>query len=178
MNLPNAITLLRILLVPVFAWLVVTERPVAASIVFVIAAVSDGIDGFLARLLRQHTELGAILDPIADKFLALTALILLVSAGAMPMWLLGVALLRDVVVFGTGVTAKLRRRAIAAEPTRISKYGTFTLMASIALGLFARSSERAEELLPFVAVLGVVAAECLLVASVQYGLRWRGLLAR
>lgn len=178
MNLPNAITLIRIFLVPVFAWLLLSGRPLAALVVFVVAAVSDGLDGLLARALDQRTELGAILDPIADKFLALTALVLLVSAGTLPLWLLGVALFRDLIVFATGLTSKLRRRPIAAEPTRISKYATFTLMTSIALGLVSRTGELSYELLPFVAALGVVSAECMIVASVQYALRWRGLLAR
>ncbi len=147
----------------------------AALIVFVGAAASDGLDGLLARALDQRTELGAILDPIADKFLALTALVLLVSVESIPLWLLIFALLRDGVVFATGVTSKLARKPIAAEPTRISKYATFTLMAAITLGLLVRADPRGLELVPYLAAIGVVSAECLLVASVQYGLRWRQL---
>lgn len=178
MNLPNSITLLRIVLVPVFAWLHLSGRPVGALAVFAFAALSDGVDGLLARALNQRTELGAILDPIADKFLALTALVLLVSVETLPGWLLAVALLRDGVVFGTGLTSKLTRRPIAAEPTRISKYATFTLMASITLGLVVRADPRGRELVPYVAAVGIVAAECMAVAAFQYALRWRHLLDR
>ena len=176
MNLPNSITLLRILLVPVFAWLHLSGRPVGALAVFVFAAISDGLDGLLARALDQRTEVGAILDPIADKFLALTALVLLVSVETLPAWLLVIALLRDGVVFGTGLTSKLTRRPIAAEPTRISKYATFTLMAVITLSLVMRAEPRGRDLAAYVAALGIVSAECLAVASVQYALRWRHLL--
>lgn len=178
MNLPNSITLLRILLVPVFAWLHLSGRPLGALSVFVFAALSDGVDGLLARALNQRTELGAILDPIADKFLALTALVLLVSVQTLPGWLLAVALLRDGIVFGTGLTSKLTRRPIAAEPTRISKYATFTLMAAITLGLMVRADPRGRDLAPYVAVAGIVAAECMAVAAFQYALRWRHLLER
>jgi len=177
-NLPNSISLLRIVLVPVFAWLHLSGRPVGALSVFVFAAISDGLDGLLARALNQRTELGAILDPIADKFLALTALVLLVSVQTLPAWLLAVALLRDGVVFGTGLTSKLTRRPIAAEPTRISKYATFTLMATITLGLLVRADPRGRELVPYVAAAGIVAAECMAVAAFQYALRWRHLLDR
>lgn len=177
MNLPNSITLLRILLVPVFAWLHLTGRPAGALAVFAFAAISDGVDGFLARALNQRTEIGAILDPVADKFLALTALVLLVSVESLPAWLLEVALFRDGVVVGAGLTAKLTRRPIAAAPTRISKYATFTLMASITLGLVTRADPRGSVLAPYVAALGIVSAECLAVAAIQYGLRWRHLLA-
>ena len=176
MNLPNSITLLRILLVPVFAWLHLAGRPVGALAVFAFAAISDGLDGLLARALDQRTEVGAILDPIADKFLALTALVALVSVETLPAWLLVIALLRDGIVFGTGLTSKLTRRPIAAEPTRISKYATFTLMAVITLGLVMRAEPRGRDLAAYVAALGIVSAECLAVASVQYALRWRHLL--
>ncbi|HEY0840963.1 MAG TPA: CDP-alcohol phosphatidyltransferase family protein, partial [Vulgatibacter sp.] len=177
-NLPNSITLLRILLVPVFAWLHLTGRPRGALAVFAFAAISDGLDGLLARALNQRTEIGAILDPIADKFLALTAMVLLVSVEALPAWLLLVALLRDAVVVGAGLTAKLTRRPIDAAPTRISKYATFALMASITLGLVTRADPRGRELAPYVAALGIIAAECLAVAAIQYCLRWRHLLVR
>ncbi|AKU90528.1 CDP-alcohol phosphatidyltransferase family protein [Vulgatibacter incomptus] len=178
MNLPNSITLARIALVPIFAWLLLSGRPVAALAAFVVAAVSDGLDGLVARVLDQRTELGAILDPIADKFLALTALVLLVSAESLPIWLLVAALLRDGVVFGTGLTSKLRRRAIRPEPTRISKYATFFLMAAITLGLVARSTAHGTAIFPYLMAVAVVAAECLVVASAQYGIRWRALVLR
>lgn len=173
MSLPNAITLVRLLLVPVFAWLHFAGHPVAALVVFVSAAVSDGIDGFLARALDQRTPLGAILDPIADKVLGLAGLLLVVGAGALPPWFLAVALSRDVVVAGAGLTMRLRGGTVQVHPTRVSKYATFLLMTTVTLALFSRSPSRGASVLPYLAAVGAVAAQFLLVATVQYALLWR-----
>ncbi|WP_373048496.1 CDP-alcohol phosphatidyltransferase family protein [Vulgatibacter sp.] len=172
MNLPNAISLVRLLLVPVFAWLHLRGEPLAALVVFVAAAISDGIDGFLARALDQRTALGAILDPIADKLLGLTALVLLVWSAVLPVWFLGVSLLRDAVVAAVGITSKASHRSVRAAPTRISKYATFLLMATVTLALFSRSPDYGAAVVPYLAAVGAVAAECLLVATVQYGMLW------
>ena len=82
LNLPNVITLVRILLIPVFVMLFFTptpERSLSAAVVFVVAAVTDLLDGYIARRTGQITKLGKLLDPIADKLLVLSALILLVN---------------------------------------------------------------------------------------------------
>lgn len=173
MNLPNAITILRLLLVPVFAWLYLEERSFSAMVVFAAAATSDGIDGLLARILDQRTRLGAILDPIADKILVATALVLLVFSETLPLWLLVAALLRDIVVGGLGLGSKLRDRWIEVSPTRISKYATFTVMLTIFLALGHRADVGQADILPFLQVMAIVAAQCLLIASLQYMVRWR-----
>ena len=83
-NLPNVITLLRLAAVPVVAWLIQQQRWEAACWLFLAAAVSDGIDGLLARWLDQMTQLGAALDSVADKALGLVTLVLLTQAEAIP----------------------------------------------------------------------------------------------
>jgi CDP-diacylglycerol---glycerol-3-phosphate 3-phosphatidyltransferase len=86
-NLPNVLTLTRILLIPVFVMLFVSptpDRSLAAAVVFVIAAVTDLLDGYLARRRGQVTKLGRLLDPIADKLLVLSALIVLVQVDRSP----------------------------------------------------------------------------------------------
>lgn len=171
MTIPNAISLLRLLLVPVFAWLYLADRPFAALLVFAAAAISDGIDGLLARILDQCSPLGAFLDPLADKALALTALVLLVLSGTLPAWFLVLALTRDVVVLVTALGVRLSHRAIAMAPTRVSKYATFALMTTIILALIARWPLYGPSVQPFVASAGIVAAQCLLVASIQYARR-------
>jgi len=176
LNIPNAISLARLLLVPVFAWLHLTDRPLAALIVFVAAAVSDGLDGLLARLLDQRTAIGAILDPLADKALGFTALLLLAVSGVLPFWFFATSLLRDVVVFCVGITTRVTHLPVPASPTRISKYATFLLMATVTLALFTRSPRHGEAVLPWVQAMGGLAAQCLLVATVQYTLLWRTLL--
>lgn len=175
-NVPNAITVVRLALVPIYAWLHVHERNVAAMAVFAGAALSDGIDGLLARLLDQRTRLGAILDPIADKLLVATALVLLVHSGTLPLWLLLAALTRDAAVAALGVASRLRRRWIEVAPTRISKYATFTVMVTVLLALAHRAELPFDGLLPYLRVTAVLAAECLIIASVQYLLRWRSFL--
>lgn len=108
-NIANIVTMLRIALVPVFAWLHVmdsTASQVAAAAVFVIAALTDRVDGYLARSRGLITDFGKIADPIADKALTMTALVLLSIDGTVPWWVtiviivreLGVTLLRFVMV--------------------------------------------------------------------------------
>lgn len=108
-NIANIVTMLRIALVPVFAWLHVMESTasqVAAAAVFVIAALTDRVDGYLARSRGLVTDFGKIADPIADKALTMTALVLLSIDGTVPWWVtiviivreLGVTLLRFVMV--------------------------------------------------------------------------------
>lgn len=176
MNLPNLISLGRLLLVPVFAGLLLAGRPVAALVVFATAAVSDAVDGFLARALDQRTPLGAVLDPLADKLLGLAALVLLAVSGALPVWLLAVSLLRDVVVLGFGITVRRKVYRMVVEPTRISKYATFSVMVAVVLALVS-GVPGAAEVSPWTAVAATVAAECLVVATLQYASRWRRFVA-
>ena len=86
MNLPNALTMLRFALVPVFAWLYANGHPLEALAVYVAAALTDALDGYLARRLNQVTSLGKLLDPAADKPMQLTMLCLLFSSGHVPLW--------------------------------------------------------------------------------------------
>lgn len=172
-NLPNLISLIRLLLVPVFAVLFLTGRPAGAMVVFAAAAASDALDGFLARALDQRTPLGAILDPLADKVLVLAALVLLVIVGALPLWLLALSLLRDVVVLGFGLAIRKRIARMTVAPTRISKYATFSVMVTVVLALLARVPDAGAGLRPWTTVAAAIAAQCLLVATAQYITRWR-----
>ncbi|MEK6693258.1 MAG: CDP-alcohol phosphatidyltransferase family protein, partial [Nitrospirota bacterium] len=89
-NIPNTITLLRILLIPVFILLLISPNPfnaLAAAFVFTIASLTDWLDGYIARKSGQVTKLGILLDPIADKLLIAAALILLVDMDKIPSWI-------------------------------------------------------------------------------------------
>ncbi len=173
MTIPNAITFVRLLLVPVFAWAFLADRAQLAFGAFLTAAISDTVDGTLARLLDQRSRIGAILDPIADKLLGLAALLLLVWVEALPPWLLALSLLRDAVVLGVGVYVKLTGRQVPDEPTRIGKYATFALLTTVTLCLIARAWGDATPAAAYVATAGTVAGACLLVATTQYALRLR-----
>lgn len=147
-----------------------------AFVIFVVAASTDWVDGWLARRWHAESRWGAILDPIADKVLVATSLVLLVLSGTLPAWLLVAALMRDAAVGGLGLASKLRGRWLEVAPTRISKYATFTVMLTVFLALGHRAGLGAAEILPYLRVIAILAAQCLIVASLQYAVRWRDLL--
>jgi cardiolipin synthase len=128
-TVPNALTALRLLLAPVFLWLYGSGDVRRALPVFAVAAGTDLLDGLAARVLRQHSRLGEILDPIADKLLAFCALVALAWAGRLPAWLPLLVVGRDLVIVAgafllqaLGVAQRLR-----VIPTRAGKYATFAL---------------------------------------------------
>ncbi|MFZ5467429.1 MAG: CDP-alcohol phosphatidyltransferase family protein [Pseudomonadota bacterium] len=94
-HIPNLITAARMLLIPWIALALFEARHAEAAALFAVAVVSDGVDGFLARRFGWQTRLGAILDPLADKAMILAAMVALVAAGLLPMWLLVLLLVRD-----------------------------------------------------------------------------------
>ncbi|MEP6960201.1 MAG: CDP-diacylglycerol--glycerol-3-phosphate 3-phosphatidyltransferase [Nitrospirota bacterium] len=120
LNLPNFITFTRILLIPVFVVLFATptpDRSLSAAVVFVIAAVTDMLDGYLARRNGQVTTLGMLLDPIADKLLVLSALILLVNVDRVSALVAILIIAREVAVTGIRAIAAGEGMVIAAETT-------------------------------------------------------------
>ncbi|NWF74628.1 MAG: CDP-diacylglycerol--glycerol-3-phosphate 3-phosphatidyltransferase [Nitrospirae bacterium] len=120
LNLPNFITFTRILLIPVFVVLFVTpteDRSLSAAIVFVVAAVTDLLDGYLARRNGQVTTLGKLLDPIADKLLVLSALILLVNLDRVSALIAILIIAREVAVTGIRAIAAGEGMVIEAETT-------------------------------------------------------------
>jgi CDP-diacylglycerol---glycerol-3-phosphate 3-phosphatidyltransferase len=119
-NLPNFITLTRILLIPVFVVLFITPTPnrsLSAAFVFIVAAVTDLLDGYLARRNGQVTTLGKLLDPIADKLLVLSALILLVNVDRVSALVAIVIIAREVAVTGIRAIAAGEGMVIPAETT-------------------------------------------------------------
>ena len=137
-NLPNVITLLRLAAVPVIAWLIVQRHWEAACWLFLAAAVSDGIDGLLARWLNQMTQLGAALDSIADKALGVVTLVMLTLADAIPMWVTLAILVRDSII----VLGALSYRGLAGHleihPTWLGKthmFAEFVLLTLVLAGL-------------------------------------------
>lgn len=137
-NLPNVISLLRLAAVPGVAWLILQLRWDAAFWLFLAAAVSDGIDGLLARWLKQMTQLGAALDTIADKALGVVTLVLLTLAEAIPLWVTLAILLRDSII----VLGALSYRGLAGHleihPTWLGKthmFAEFALLTLVLAGL-------------------------------------------
>ncbi len=137
MNLPNKITILRILLIPFFISFILYSKWEMALIIFIIAAVSDGIDGYLSRTLKQRTELGKVLDPIADKLLILSAFISLSvvndlpAAIKMPYYVPIVIISRDAIIVLGALLIYFIKGKIELKPTIISKITTFLQMITV-----------------------------------------------
>ena len=136
MNIPNSITLLRIVLVPLVVWLIITHEMLAAFVVFLLAGLSDAADGFLAKRYGWHTELGAYLDPIADKALLVSIYLTLGFAGHLPVWLVIAVVSRDVLIIGGVLLSWMLSRPLAMQPLLISKANTCfqILLAGFVLG--------------------------------------------
>jgi len=133
LNPANAFTFLRVALVPVFAWLLVVHKPslpVVAAIVFVVAAATDGVDGFLARRWELTSSFGAFLDPLADKLLVGTALIPLATDHRIAWWAVIVILVREFVI-GIGLRLVLRSRGRALPASTLAKVKTNAQLLAI-----------------------------------------------
>jgi len=130
-NIPNLITLIRILLVPVFIIFITKNRLSSALIVFTIAGISDGLDGFLARYFNQQTYLGAYLDPIADKILLTSAFVSLSVLKILPGWIAVIVLSRDILIMiGIAILTFLDIKP-PIKPTLVSKCTTVAQLATI-----------------------------------------------
>lgn len=135
MNIPNLITLGRVILVPVIFWLLISKQTGAACIVFVVAGISDGVDGFLAKRFGWQTELGAYLDPLADKLLLVSIYIALGVLAEIPSWLAIGVVSRDILIVAGVVLAWLLDHPVDINPLWVSKANTVAqiLLASVVL---------------------------------------------
>lgn len=147
MTLANKITITRILLIPVFVLMAVYYgnsvargepaewQRIAAIIVFIVAAVSDGLDGYVARRYHQRSRLGVILDPIADKGLLLTGIITLTFSKwdyTFPLWFPVLVITRDVVIVVGAFVLHLLTDRLEVRPTWMGKVATATQMIALA----------------------------------------------
>ena len=123
-NLPNIITIFRILLVPLTVWLLIEGRPGLAFIAFLTAGISDGVDGYIARRWNLRTALGAWLDPLADKLLLISIYVTLGVIDHLPVWLVILVVSRDVLIVGGVVLAWLMERPMKMQPLFVSKANT------------------------------------------------------
>lgn len=131
-QIPNAITILRILLVIPIMVLLARREYGAVLVLFFVAGLSDALDGYLARRFCWLTRLGSILDPLADKFMLVGTYLILGWNGLLAWWLVGLVILRDVVIVGGATTYHYFCQSLTMEPTRISKLNT---VLQILLGL-------------------------------------------
>ncbi|HZN53572.1 MAG TPA: CDP-diacylglycerol--glycerol-3-phosphate 3-phosphatidyltransferase [Methylomirabilota bacterium] len=138
MGLANWLTIVRILLIPVFVTLLVYRRPGWALLVFGAAAITDLLDGWAARHWKDESKLGAFLDPMADKLLLTASFITLTYLKALPFWIAAVVISRDVIlVVGTVLIYMLGNR-IHPHPTWAGKAATFFQVLTVLTGLLSR----------------------------------------
>ncbi|TBV83320.1 MAG: CDP-alcohol phosphatidyltransferase family protein [Desulfobulbaceae bacterium] len=132
MNIPNLISIFRILLVPLLAVLLLDRQLGYALVVLIIAGLSDALDGFFARLLNQQTRLGAILDPVADKSLLITAFSILTAIGIIPLWLTVLVISRDLIIVTGVAILLLSGRPVQIKPTYTGKLTTVSQLLTVA----------------------------------------------
>lgn len=126
-NVPNILTLLRVVAAPLLAYLLMRRYYEYALYVFVAAAITDALDGYIARRFHLDTEFGAALDPLADKLITLTCLLILSLQGWVPWWLTLPLVLRDTVIVIGAFTYHHRFGEIDIRPTRFGKIHTFAV---------------------------------------------------
>jgi cardiolipin synthase len=138
LSIPNLITLARILLVPVVVWAIAAGAMHLAFILFLVAAISDGVDGFLAKRFNMQTELGAYLDPLADKVMIVSIYVTLASTGVIPLWIVILVVSRDILIVGGILLSWLVGNPIAIKPHMVSKANTAAqiVYACLVLALF------------------------------------------
>jgi cardiolipin synthase (CMP-forming) len=136
-SIPNIITLTRILLVPIIVWAIASGEMAIAFVIFIVAGVSDAIDGFLAKRFHMTSELGALLDPLADKALLVSIYIALGLWGAVPRWLVILVVSRDIMIVAAVMVSWLFDKPVAMKPLMVSKLNTVAQVAFAALVLAA-----------------------------------------
>lgn len=142
MNLPNVLTIARAILVPIIIWLLTEGELKIAFILFVLAGISDAVDGYVAKTFNQRTEFGAYLDPLADKLLIVGIFVTLGWLGELPIWLVIAVVARDVLIVIAIMLSSLIGRPVHIRPLYVSKLNTTfqiilaaTVLADAAFGL-------------------------------------------
>lgn len=136
MSLPNLITMARILCVPLIVWTITSGHMLPAFLLFLAAGISDAVDGFLAKRFNMATELGALLDPLADKALIVSIYVALGFTEALPRWVVILVVSRDILIIGGFLVAMLINRPMPVRPHPVSKLNTVAqiALAAVALG--------------------------------------------
>lgn len=168
--LPNAICIVRILLVAPIAYLIVNERYLEALAVLIVAGGSDALDGFLAKHFSWQTRLGSLLDPAADKLLLVTAFLALTHVGLAPPALTGIVIGRDVLIVAGALVYQFLIAPVRGEPSAISKLNTACQLGFVVFAL----THAGLDWPPAVSLVALGAAVVFtsIVSGLNYVLRW------
>jgi cardiolipin synthase len=137
-NIPNLLTLARILLVPVVVWAIAQGQMGIALAAFVVAGITDAVDGYIAKRFGQQTELGAYLDPLADKTLIVSIYVSLAIFGFIPHWVAILVVSRDIMIVGAVLLSTLVEKPLTIQPLMVSKANTAAQIVFAALVLAAK----------------------------------------
>lgn len=175
LNLPNYLTLIRIAAIPFFLVLLFSRLYDYALLVFLIGGITDALDGPVARFTNQRTRLGAYLDPLADKLLIISSLVVLTLIDGVPAWLTILVLSRDVIVtLGYGAIYFVVEERMEIQPSTLGKINTFLLLLTITIVLVSLyDPNMIPSPLPF--YLFLLSAVTTIISGLQYvyrGLVW------
>jgi cardiolipin synthase (CMP-forming) len=174
-SLPNLITLGRLLCVPIAIWLVLIDHPALAFWLFIIAGLSDAVDGFIAKHFDQRSELGALLDPVADKALLVSMYVTLGLAKHLPAWLVILVVFRDALIIGGFLLVAALGHPMRWEPLLVSKLNTALQIALVGVVLASLGFAVAVTALETVLVYAVAATTT--ISGAGYLVRWTRALA-
>ncbi len=141
MNIPNSLTILRILLIPCYIGLLLYGRFNLALIVLLLAGLTDALDGAIARIKNQHTRLGAVLDPLADKLLLTSGFITLSMIHVIPLWVTILVVSRDLILMLGTAVAHFTDSRVDITPTFLGKGTTFLQLSYIVMVIFLSSRQ-------------------------------------
>lgn len=164
MNLPNFLTIIRLLLVPIMTYFLISRDFTLAILFYVLASVTDILDGYIARKYNLITDFGKILDPLADKLLQFSALVGLWVVDIIPFWITLVFFLKEIFM-GLGAIKLLRRNAVVVSSKWFGKLSTILFFIAIVFSMF---SEHFVILKPYVLPMFILAILSLFFAFIMY----------
>ncbi len=170
MSVPNLLTIARILMVPLLIWLIISSNFGFAFAIFVAAGITDAVDGFIAKNYNSVTELGAYLDPLADKLLLVSIYVALGLQGFLPDWLVILVVSRDVMIVGAVILSWVVGKPVRMQPLFLSKANTTVqiTLAAMIIGALAFAEPH-----PVLILWGSVVVGFLTVVSgAQYMVNW------
>ena len=170
MTIPNMISVFRLLAVPLIVWLITIQQFSLAFWLFLLAGLSDGVDGFIAKHFNQATELGAYLDPIADKVMLVAVFLTLGIQGLLPLWLIILVISRDLLIVGAVILSWVLHQPIAMKPLMVSKANTVAQILLVCLVMAALAFELEIGLAILLTVL--LTAALTLLSTFAYLLDW------
>lgn len=169
-DIPNALCILRMLLVAPIVWLLLDGEHGWVLLIFFVAGFTDGLDGYLAKRFEWRSRLGGILDPLADKLLLVSSFLTLGIVGLAPMWLLVIVIARDVIIVSGAIAYRTLIGDFEASPTRVSKANSalqllyvLSAVADAGFGMPGR---------PVVDLLGYGVLATTVVSGIDYMVTW------